>query len=79
MADRHAAWDATGLPEQGENGLAKFNLPDEFLIDKKDWLASLKVLGITTLRVTKDTRSHPWGKHAMALQRTLNYKSTSID
>ncbi|KAL3409478.1 hypothetical protein V8F44DRAFT_637234 [Aspergillus fumigatus] len=57
VADRHAAWDATGLPEQGENGLAKYNLPDEFLIDKKDWLASLKVLGITTLRVTKDTRN----------------------
>jgi hypothetical protein len=71
VADRHAAWDAAGLPTQGEDVLAKYNLPDEVPLDKKNWPASLKGLSITAMRITEDTTHYPWGKPALALQRTL--------
>ncbi|KAF4174911.1 hypothetical protein CNMCM8927_003470 [Aspergillus lentulus] len=70
-ADRHATWDAAGLPTQGEDVLAKYNLPDEVPLDRKNWPASLNGLGITAMRINEDTTRHPWGKPALALQRTL--------
>ncbi|RLL96102.1 hypothetical protein CFD26_106317 [Aspergillus turcosus] len=71
VADRHAAWDAAGFPLKEEDVLAKYHLPDEVPNDKKAWPASLKKLGITALRIDEDTTAYPWGKPALAVQRTL--------
>ncbi|GIJ82712.1 hypothetical protein Asppvi_001223 [Aspergillus pseudoviridinutans] len=78
VAERHSAWDAAGLPTQDEDILAKYNIPDDVSSDKKTWPASLQKLGITAIKIDEDTTTYPWGKLAMALQRTLA-KAKSYD
>ncbi|KAF7161025.1 hypothetical protein CNMCM5623_006702 [Aspergillus felis] len=71
VAVRHAVWDAAGLPGPDEDLLEKYNLPQHIDGDHTAWPASLKHLGVTKLKIDEDLTAFPWGKPAIALQRTL--------
>ncbi|GFG05012.1 hypothetical protein IFM61606_00512 [Aspergillus udagawae] len=71
VAYRHAVWDAGGLPGPDEDLLEKYNLPQHIDSNRTAWPASLKQLGVTKLRIDEDLTAFPWGKPAIALQRTL--------
>ncbi|GFF27575.1 hypothetical protein IFM46972_02105 [Aspergillus udagawae] len=71
VAYRHAVWDADGLPGPDEDLLEKYDLPQHIDSNRTAWPASLKQLGVTKLRIEEDLTPFPWGKPAIALQRTL--------
>lgn len=58
-------------PAEGEDLLDKYGLPDDLDPDQTTWPPALKSLGVTKLRIDEDLDMYPWGKPALALQRTL--------
>jgi hypothetical protein len=70
VAQRHGAWDAERPPDD-QDLIEKYGLPDILTSDQTTWPQAMKSLGITPLRIDEDLKVYPWGKPALALQRTL--------
>ncbi|RHZ47797.1 uncharacterized protein CDV56_103467 [Aspergillus thermomutatus] len=60
-----------GLPEPDEDILERYKLHNMVDEDTTTWTAPLRKLGNANLHFEEDVDTFPWGKPAIALQRTL--------